>query len=148
MEAKMSKNFLIWIGYIGIILGILGFIHVLGPTPQNSIFGSYWWMSSQINLIYIIGGIVSLFTAYVLSESIVQIVTYGIAILAFFGGLYGLFWAPAVFSVPLEGVIGNLITFLIGVWALWSVSGERFALMRRCRAGDNEACNMLGMHAK
>lgn len=144
----MSRNFLVWMGYIAIILGILGFIHVLGPTPQNSIFGSYWWMSSQVGLIYIVGGIVSLFTAYAMPESIIQIVTFGIAVVAFFIGLYGLFWAPRVFSVPLEGVIGNLINFLIGIWAFWSVSGERFRLMKRCRAGDTEACNMLGMQVR
>jgi hypothetical protein len=148
MEARMSKNFLVWIGYITIILGILGFIHVLGPTPQTSIFGSFWWMDGQVSLIYIMGGIVSLFTAYVMPDNVVELITYGIGAVAFFVGLYGLFWAPRVFSVPLEGVIGNLIMFLFGVWGLWSVSVERISLMRRCRMGDSEACNMLGMKAK
>jgi len=148
MESSMSRNFLMWVGYVLIVLGILGFIRVLGPTAQHSIFGNFWWMSSQVDLIYIVSGIVSLFSAYVLPENIVQMVTYAIGVVAFFVGLYGLFWATKIFTVPLEGAIGNLINLLIGVWGLWSVSGERIVLMRRCRAGDMEACNMLGMKAR
>ena len=145
MEAKMSKNFLVWIGYILIVFGILGFIRVLGPSPMQSIFGGFWWMNGQVSLIYIISGIVSLFTAYILPEYFIQIVTYAIGTAAFFVGFYGLFWASRIFTIPLEGVIGNLINLLIGVLGLWAVSAERISLMRRCRAGDTEACNMLGM---
>ena len=140
-----SKRFLNGIGYILIVGAILGLIGILGPTSGASIFGSYLWLSYSVSLIYLVAGIASVFTAYILPENIVTTLTFGIGITAFFVGLYGLLWGSKILGISLEGPIGNLFNLAVGVWGIWAVSGERFALMRRCNLGDQEACKMLGM---
>lgn len=148
MSARTSRNFLIAVGYILIILGILGFIRVLGPSPDKSIFGSFFWMDSRLNLLFIVTGVISFFTAYVFADTMINFLAFGIGTVAFFVGLYGLLWASRIFTLPLAGPIGNLIILIIGIWGIWSVSGERITLMRRCRQGDEEACRMIGMRTR
>lgn len=146
MNTYNPKNFLTVIGYILVVAGILGFIRVLGPTSQQSIFGSYLWLSTPLSLIYFVAGIVSLYVAYAMMEaSVVLPLTFAMGAAGFFIGLYGLFWSSKIFGIELGGVIANLFYLIAGIWGVWAISAERFVLMRRCRQGDMEACNLLGM---
>ena len=139
------KNFLKIIGYILIVGAVLGFIGILGPTPGRSIFGTYWWLSERISLIYLVTGIVSLYSAYAMPASITMPLAFGLGAATFFVGLYGLIWSSRILGIDLAGPIGNLFNLIVGSWGVWSVSSERFELMRRCRMGDTEACNLLEM---
>lgn len=149
MSNNNPKNFLSSIGYILVIAAVLGFIGVLGPTPDQSIFGTYLWMSTPFSLIYLVLGIISLYLSYTLMDaSIVLPFTFFLGAVGLFVGLYGLFWAPRIMGIELNGMIGNLFNLVAGAWGVWTVSAERFALMRRCREGDMEACNILGMQVR
>jgi len=132
-------------GYVLIIGAILGLIRVMGPTSGDSIFGSYWWLGYPVSLTYLVTGIVALFSAYTLAENVVLPLTFAIGVVAFFVGLYGLVWGAKILGVSLDGPIGNLFNLLFGAWGIWAVSGERVTLMRKCRKGDIEACDMLGV---
>lgn len=145
MNAKTPRKFLEVIGYILIAVSVLGFIHILGPTASNSIFGSIWWVSYPVSLIYLVTGIVSLYSAYSLGKDIVVPLAFMIGAVGFFVGLYGIIWSSRIIGVNLPGPVGSLLNLILGGYGVWSVSSERFALMRRCRIGDTEACKMVGM---
>jgi|GEM_PF-3677251 len=146
MNIANSKKFLKTIGYVLVIGAILGFIGILGPTSGSSIFGSYWWLSGRVSFIYLVTGIISLYSAYALPKSVVLPLVFGIGTVAFFAGLYGLFWSSRIFGLALDGPIGNLFNLIVGSLGIWAVSGEKFALMKKCRNGDMRACNLLDMH--
>lgn len=145
MKSKVPRKFLEVIGYIFIVGAILGFIGVLGPTSSNSIFGAFWWLSYPVSLIYLVTGIVSVYSAYAMADEIVVPLAFTIGVVGFFVGLYGLVWSSRIMGINLPGGLGGLFNLIVGGYGVWSVSADRFALMRRCRMGDTEACKIVGM---
>ena len=60
------KQFLTIGGVVLVLLGILGFVNVIGPTSEVSIFGSAWWFDNAENWAHLILGIVALLAAFAL----------------------------------------------------------------------------------
>jgi len=57
------KQFLRVGGVVLIVVGILGFAGVLGPTADKSIFGANWWFDNGENWVHLILGIVAVIAA-------------------------------------------------------------------------------------
>ena len=61
------KQFLLVGGGVLVLVGLLGFFGVIGPTAGQSIFGSTWWFDSGENWAHLVIGVVGLIAAFVLS---------------------------------------------------------------------------------
>lgn len=54
------KHYLIFLGSITLLQGILGFIGISGPRPENSIFGNAWYFDTVENIAHTLFGIFGL----------------------------------------------------------------------------------------
>ena len=60
-----SKQFLTIGGVVLLLVGILGMVGIIGPTPDQSIFGDAWWFDSAENIAHTVLGIAGLVAAFV-----------------------------------------------------------------------------------
>lgn len=144
MTYSSPKKFLEIGGVVFIVLGFLGLIGLTGPTPERSIFGSYWWFDVRESLGFLVLGIITLISAYASSMNVQAFLTTAIGWAGILVGLYGFFWSTRFFGVNLESPLDNLLAIGLGGWAMWSVYGEEYVLRSKCKRGDSEACNRLG----
>ncbi len=54
------KQFLLLGGLILTLVGILGFVGVIGPSAANSLFGANWWFDNGENWAHLVLGLVAL----------------------------------------------------------------------------------------
>lgn len=117
------KQFLVIGGIVLVVVGILGFIGVIGPTAEDSLFGATWWFDNAENWAHLVLGIVALIVAKLpstLHKPIVVIV-----------GIVGLFFA--VWNVFSEQFLGanlemhadTVLHLVVGVWALYSAFNKK-----------------------
>lgn len=118
-----SKHFFIYCGLLLMILGLLGFFGILGPTADSSWFGSYWWFDNIENWLFLGTGVVFLGIAYGIPPITKK----------FIATLFGLAWiiigAYALFNQNLLGInfefpVDGTFLIVIGLWAL-SVGRKR-----------------------
>lgn len=112
------KQFLQAGGALFVLLGILGFTGVLGPTADQSVFGTAWWFDDAENWAFLVLGIVSLGASFVLSASIHKPLVLVIGALAVLVGIWG-FVNPELLGANLENPADNVLHLAIGAWALW-----------------------------
>ncbi|MEK9147909.1 MAG: hypothetical protein AAB650_00555, partial [Patescibacteria group bacterium] len=54
------KQFLQIGGVVLVLVGILGFVGVIGPTAESSLFGGAWWFDNAENWAHLVLGVVAL----------------------------------------------------------------------------------------
>src|SRR5690348_889466 len=96
------KNFLLIGGIVLVLVGILGFAGIIGPTPEKSIFGTSWWFDNGENWAHLIIGIVGLIGALVFPMAIQKPVVMLLGIVAVLVGLYSLFISQSFLGANLE----------------------------------------------
>ena len=114
-----SKQFLTWVGWILLALGVLGFI-------WPNIGGAYLYFDSVENWAHTLLGIVALVIAYGVrdTQTLKWVATvYGTVALVI--GVWGFLVAgnsePNFYGVAnLENPLDNLVHLIIGVWGLWA----------------------------
>jgi len=118
-----SKQYLFWGGLVLIVAGILGLIHVMGPTANNSIFGGGWFFTMGQSWINIVAGVIIMLLTYseeVETRRTMAIIVGGLAVLL---GLAGLFF-PSSFAAILganpENLVTNVFYLAFGAWGLWA----------------------------
>jgi len=115
------KRFLIWGGWVLLLVGILGFLLPL------IISSSYFTFNSVENWAHILLGIIALTIGYGIKEfSILKWVTIIFGIIGLIFGIWGFIVAGNPFPnfyniVNLDNPIDNVAHLIISVWALWSV---------------------------
>lgn len=120
------KQFLTIGGAVLVLVGILGFISVIGPTADRSIFGEAWVFDVYENWAHLILGIVGLIVAFAGPESLQKPVTMLVGVLAIFFGLYNLF-SVNFFGAMLQRPLDMILHLAIGVWAFLSIKGKEMA---------------------
>lgn len=146
MKFFNPKNFLKIGGWALIVLAVLGFVGIIGSTPNQSIFGSYWWFDSSENWAHLVLGIISVGAAYTVSSDIQSVLVYVVGIAGALVGLYGFIFSGMFLGASLENPSDNLLHVVVGAWALWSAYALKYSLWVKCRRGDMKACEMLGMY--
>lgn len=116
------KQFLQIGGIVLIVVGILGFVGIIGPSSEQSIFGTAWWFDNGENWAHLVLGVVGVATAYWANAKAQKILTQILAVVAIFFGIYGFLVgsgeAPNTFGLAnLENPLDNILHLAIGVWA-------------------------------
>lgn len=117
------KNFLLWGGVVLVLVAILGFIGVIGPTAEKSIFGANWWFDNGENWAHLLIGIVALIGAFVFPASLQKTVTMTVAVVAILIGIYSIF-SSNFLGANLERVADTFLHLIVGGWAWMSAKGK------------------------
>ncbi len=122
MNIFTPKGFLQVGGVVLAVVGILGFIGLIGPTPERSLFGSYWWFDNGENWAHLILGVVALGAAYMLkSPAQLKGLVILVGLLGLLIGLIGFFLPsgpPNFLGANLENPADNILHIVVGLWAL------------------------------
>lgn len=119
------KQFLTWGGVILVLLAILGFFNVIGPTADHSIFGSSWWFDNGENWAHLILGVVALIAAFAFPMTVQKPLVIILGIIGVLIGLYSLFSPGNFFGANLENPADTILHVVVGAWALWAGMAKR-----------------------
>lgn len=114
-----AKQFLMWGGVVLLVVGILGFIGVIGPTPDQSIFGDTWWFDNGENWAHTILGVVAIVASMSLGAEAMKMLTMAVGVLALFFGLYN-FGYTTFMGANLESPADLILHLAVAGWALWA----------------------------
>jgi hypothetical protein len=106
-------------GIVLLLVGLLGFFHVIGPTPADSIFGNNWWFDNGENWAHTILGVVAIIASFSLAPSMQKPLVIAVGILALFFAVYN-FFSTSFYGANLESPADLILHLVVGVWALWA----------------------------
>jgi hypothetical protein len=118
MNIFTPKGFLQVGGVVLALVGILGFIGIIGPTPDRSLFGSLWWFDNPENWAHLVLGVVALLAASLLKDAGMQknlVILVGV--IALLVAVYNLF-STTLLGANLESPMDLVLHLIVGVWAL------------------------------
>lgn len=115
-----SKQFLQIGGILVVLVGILGFINVLGPTADKSIFGSAWWFDNNENIAHLVLGIVGFTAAYFLDAAMQKYLVIGFGVLGVVVGLINIMGNTMLLGANLENPADTILHLAVGAWAFWA----------------------------
>ncbi len=129
------KNFLTPRGFLslgGVVLlavGILGFIGVIGPTPDRSIFGDAWWFDNAENVAHTVLGIVALLAVTMMKDAAMQkMLVLAVGAFALLVGLYNLGGEVMLAGATLQNPMDTVLHLVVGAWGLYAgLKGSRKA---------------------
>ena len=113
------KGFLMWGGVVLVLIAILGYVGVIGPTAEQSIFGAFWYFDNAENIAHLVLGVVALLAVYVLSSGMQKWLVLIIGAVAVLVGLYN-FGSTELFGANLESPADMLLHLVVGAWALYA----------------------------
>ncbi|MBI3956548.1 MAG: hypothetical protein HY340_00990 [Candidatus Kerfeldbacteria bacterium] len=120
------KQFLLWGGLILVLVAILGFIGVIGPTAEKSIFGDNWWFDNAENWAHLIIGIVGLIAAFAFPMSVQKPLVLILGIIGVVVGIYSIF-TQTLGGANLENPADTILHLVVGAWALWASMAKKSA---------------------
>lgn len=124
------KQFLQIGGVVLVAVGILGFVGVIGPTAEQSIFGSFWWFDNVENWAHLVLGIVAVIAAYLLPVGAQKPLVMVVGVVGVLVGLYSILGEANLFGAMLQNPADTVLHLVVGVWALWaSMRKEEMATM-------------------
>lgn len=112
------KQFLQLGGAVLVLVGIFGFVGVIGPTAEDSLFGSTWWFDNAENWAHLVLGIVALLVAFVLPESTHKPIVLLVGVIALVVGLYSVMGEKMIWGANLENPADTALHIVVGLWAL------------------------------
>lgn len=121
------KQFLQIGGGVLVLVGVLGFVGVIGPTAEQSIFGSAWWFDNAENWAHLVLGVVGLAAAYLLGGALQKYLVAALGVVGVVVGLYSAVIATELLGANLQNPADTLLHLVVGAWALWAAYGKRTA---------------------
>lgn len=122
MNIFSPKGFLQVGGSVLVVVGILGFIGIIGPTADKSIFGSFWWFDNAENWAHLVLGVVGLVASYVFPASLQKNLVALLGIVGVIVGVYN-FGGQTLFGANLESPADLILHLVVGAWALYAAFG-------------------------
>lgn len=104
-------------GVVLVLVGILGFVGVIGPTAADSIFGEAWWFDNAENWAHLVLGIVALIAAYSLGASAQRGLVLLLGVVGILVALYNVF-STTLLGANLESPADLALHLVVGLWAL------------------------------
>lgn len=119
------KQYLTVVGAVLVLVGVLGFVGIIGPTVSKSLFGGMWVFTPGENIAHVVLGMVALVAAFMLDARTQKMLTVVFAVVTLFFGLYGFIAGPgpnnAFGLANLENPLDNILHLALGVWAAYIV---------------------------
>ncbi len=127
---RSPKGFLTYGGIVLLVVGVVGFFGIIGPTPEQSIFATSWFFTPGENWAHLLLGIVGLAAAYLVKdESMLKGLTVLVGVIALVAAVYGFFlsaYPPNNLGVAnLENPMDTILHIVVAVWAFWSIMGKK-----------------------
>lgn len=119
-----AKQFLQIGGAVLLLVGILGFVGVLGPTPDKSLFGDTWWFDNGENWAHTILGIVALAASMWFAPAMQKPLVIVVGLVALFFGIYN-FFSDSFMGANLEQHADTVLHLAVGAWALWAAMSTK-----------------------
>lgn len=134
MNIFTPKGFLQVGGTILVLLAILGYVGIIGPTPDRSIFGTGWWFDNAENVAHFVLGVVALLATVALKNSMHQKwLVAAVGVLGILFGVYSLFGSipdgTMFMGANLENPLDTILHLVVGVWALTAAFKKEPAMM-------------------
>lgn len=120
-----ARQFLLAGGAALVLLGVLGFTGVIGPTEEDSIFnkaGFDWWFDNNESWAHLVLGIVGMLAGFLLPGSLQRPLVLVLGVAGVLAGLYSLAIGPELLGANLENPADTLLHIVVGAWALWTGS--------------------------
>lgn len=115
------RGFLSLGGVVLVLIGVLGFIGVIGPTASQSIFGAGWWFDNAENVAHLVLGVVAILAVYTVKDAaLLKWLTILVGALALVVGLYNLSGEIQLLGANLESPADLILHFAVGVWGLYA----------------------------
>jgi hypothetical protein len=106
-------------GAVLVLVALLGFFSVIGPTPADSIFGDAWYFDNGENWAHLILGVVGLIAAFTLSASMQKTLVMLLGIIGVLVGIYSIF-SQSFLGANLENPADTILHLAVGAWALYA----------------------------
>lgn len=134
MNIFTPKGFLQVGGVILVLIAILGYVGIIGPTPDRSLFGAAWYFDNGENVAHLVLGVVALLATGVLKNSMHQKwLVAAVGVLGILFGVYSLFGSipdGATFAgAMLQNPLDTILHLVVGVWALMAAFKKEPAMM-------------------
>lgn len=115
------KQFLLVGGIVLVVLGLAGMVF-LGPTPDQSMLGNFFWLDGTENIAHLLFGVVALATYFLLKDEMLAkwlVVAVGgvAALVAVLGFLNASGAVPNLGLTNLENPSDNILHVVVAVWA-------------------------------
>ena len=123
-----SKQFLQLGGVVLIVVGVLGFIGVIGPEAKDSIFGDDWWFDNGENWAHTLLGVVGVAAGFALKDNLQRPLVLLLGVVGVLFGIYSLFESNFA-GTNLENPLDTVLHFAVGAWALFAAMNKRGASM-------------------
>lgn len=115
-----SKQFLQVGGAVLLLVGILGYVGVIGPTPEKSLFGASWWFDNKENLAHTVLGVVGIASSFYLSAVYQKYLVTLLGVVGVVVGVYSLAVSTALLGANLENPADTVLHLAVGAWALYA----------------------------
>ena len=110
------RQFLLLGGIVLVLVGLLGFFGVIGPTAEQSIFGEMWWFDNAENWAHLVLGVVAL-VLLMAPAGLQKPVVILVGIVGLLVGLYN-FASESLLGANLESPADLILHLVVGIWAL------------------------------
>lgn len=115
-----SKQFLQVGGAVLLLVGVLGYVGVIGPTPDKSLFGAAWWFDNNENLAHTVLGVVGLAAAFYAKDLWQKWLVFVLGVIGVIVGLYSLAVGPVLLGANLQNPADTALHLAVGAWALYA----------------------------
>lgn len=122
------KQFLQVGGVVLLVVGLLGFFGLIGPTANDSVFGGSWWFDNGENWAHLLLGVVAILASFALPMMYQKPLVMLVGLLGLFFAVYNIFNTMFLGS-SLESPADLVLHLVVGVWALWASKGKMEGMM-------------------
>lgn len=107
-------------GIVLVLIAVLGYVGIIGPTPDTSLFGSFWYFDSLENIAHLVLGVVALAAAFFTPASLQKPLVIIVGVVAVLVGLWSLAFSTMLLGANLENPADSILHLVVGAWALWA----------------------------
>lgn len=119
------RGFLSVGGVVLVLVGLLGYVGVIGPTPESSLFGDFWWFDNAENLAHTVLGVVALLAVNMVKDTkMLKNLTLAVGALGLLVGLYNLM-STELLGANLESPADLVLHLVVGGWGLAAGMSEK-----------------------
>ena len=109
-------------GIVLVLLAILGFVGVIGPTAEESSFGERWWFDNGENWAHLVLGIVALIAVFAIPAGLQKPLVMLLGVVGVLVGIYSLVKPGNFLGANLENPADTILHIVVGAWALFASS--------------------------